>query len=138
MSQTSQSDDKAVVERAFKAWDEHDVDAFEEVYDEDVVHRNLDLGGLNELQESAAVWFEAFPDLEHTVEAMVAGDNLVVARVRLTGTHEGESELYGGLEPTGNKIEMLGMFMERVDDGKIVERWVVENHYDLLEQLGAL
>jgi len=137
MTQATQRKNKAVVEGAFDAWDQQDVDAFEEAYAEDVVHRTVNLGGLAALQESAREWFDAFPDLSHTVEATVAEDDLVVARVRITGTHEGESDLYGGLEPTGNGVEMVGLFMERVEDGKIVERWVVENHLKLLDQIDA-
>lgn len=138
MSQTTQQENKAVVERAFEAWDDQDVTAFEEVYAEDVVHRNVNLGGLNALQESAEEWFDAFPDLSHTIEALVAEDDLVVARVRITGTHESESDWYGGVEPTGEKVELLGLFMERIQEGKIVERWVVENHLKLLDQVGAV
>lgn len=138
MSRTTHQQPKTVVKRAFEAWDEQDTDAFPEVYAENVVHRNVELGGLDALQESANDWFDAFPDLSHTVEAMVAEDDLVVARVRLTGTHEGDSALYGGLEPTGNEIEMLGLFMERIADGKIVERWVVEHHLTLLDQLDVV
>lgn len=138
MSQTTQQENKAVVERAFEAWDDQDATAFEEVYAEDVVHRNVNLGGLNALQESAEEWFDAFPDLSHTIEALVAEDDLVVARVRITGTHEGESDWYGGVEPTGEKVELLGLFMERIQEGKIVERWVVENHLKLLDQVGAV
>lgn len=138
MSQTTQQENKAVVERAFEAWDEQDIDAFEEVYAEDVVHRNVNLGGLNALQESAEEWFDAFPDLSLTIEALVAEDDLVVARVRISGTHDGESAWYGGIEPTGEGVELLGLFMERIQNGKIVERWVVENHLKLLDQVGAV
>jgi predicted ester cyclase len=138
MSKATQQKNKAVVERAFDAWDDHDLDAFDEVYAEDVTHRNVDLGGLEALRRSAGVWFDAFPDLSHTVEAIIAEDDIVVARVRLSGTHEGESELYGGIDPTGAEVEMLGLFMERIEDGKIVERWVVENHYEFLKQLDAV
>lgn len=138
MSQATQQKNKTLVERAFEAWDNHDVDAFDEVYAEDVTHRNVDLGGLEALRKSAEVWFDAFPDLSHTVEAIIAEDDIVVARVRLSGTHTGESELYGGIDPTGAEVEMLGLFMERIEDGKIVERWVVENHLKFLEQLNAV
>lgn len=138
MARATTHEHKAVVERAVEAWDRQDVEALEEVYAEDVVHHNVDLGGLAALEDSARDWFDAFPDLSHTVEELVAEDDLVVARVRITGTHEGESDLYGGLEPTGESVEMLGVFMERVEDGRITERWVVENHLDLLDQLGAV
>lgn len=138
MSQTTQRENKAVVERAFEAWNQQDVDAFGEVYAEDVVHRNVNLGGLNALQESAEEWFDAFPDLNHTIEALVSEDDLVVARVRITGTHEGSSDWYGGIDPTGKEVELLGLFMERIQDGKIVERWVVESHLKLLDQVDAV
>lgn len=138
MTQSSQRTNEAVVEKTFRAWAEHDVDAFGDVYAPDVIHRNVDLDGLEDLQESAEAWFAAFPDLDHTVEATVAEGNMVVSRVLITGTHEGYSDLYGGLEPTGEEFEMLGLFMERVEDGTIVERWVVENHLSLLNQLNAV
>lgn len=135
MSTMTKRERKQLVEKAFEAWDAGDVDAFDEVYAEDVVHRVLDIEDRAELKAVVPVWFDAFPDLSHTVVAMIAEDEWVCTRFRIAGTHEGE---FQGIEPTGNTIELLGIAMERVNDGKIVERWVVEDQYNLLEQLGAV
>lgn len=135
MSTTTKQGRKELVENAYEAWDDGDVDAFDEVYAEDVVHRVLDIDGRDELKAVVPVWFDAFPDLSHTVEAMVAEDDWVCTRFEISGTHEGG---FQGIEPTGTTFELLGIAMERIEDGKIVERWVVEDQFDLLQQLGAV
>lgn len=135
MSTTTKEERKELVKNAYEAWDDGDVEVFDEVYAEDVVHRVLDIDDRDELKAVVPVWSDAFPDLSHTVEAMVAEDEWVCTRFEISGTHEGE---FQGIEPTGNTFELLGIAMERVEDGKIVERWVVEDQYDLLQQLGAV
>lgn len=135
MTQTTNGERKAIVRRAYEAWDNGDVEAFEDVYAEDVVHHVLDIDGRDELAAVAGVWFEAFPDLAHTVEATVAEGELVCTRFKIVGTHEGE---FQGIEPTGETFELTGIAMERIEDGKIAERWVVEDQFDLLQQLGAI
>jgi predicted ester cyclase len=53
-------------------------------------------------------------------------------RWRLLGTHEGDIR---GIAPTGRGIELKGNAIYRVDDGKLMERWVVSDVYGLLEEL---
>jgi len=135
MSPMTKRQRKELVRNAYDGWDDGDLDAFDEVYAEDVVHRVLDIDGRDELKSVVPVWFDAFPDLSHTVEAMVAEDEWVCTRFEIAGTHKGE---FQGIEPTGATFELLGLAMERVEDGQIVERWVVEDQFDLLQQLGAV
>lgn len=135
MSTTTIQEQKELVQTAYDAWDAGDVDAFDEVYAQDVVHHVLDIDGRAELKAVVPVWFDAFPDLSHSVQFMIAEGPWVCTRFTISGTHEGE---FQGLEPTGNTFELLGVAMERVEDGKIVERWVVEDQYDLLRQLDAI
>lgn len=135
MAQDSRQANTEVVTRAFQAWDEGDVDVFDEVYADDVVHPNLDIEGLDELKSVIPVWFEAFPDLSHTVHATIAEGDWVCTRFEISGTHEGS---FQGVEPTGETFELLGIAMERVENGQIVERWVVEDQFDLFQQLGVV
>jgi steroid delta-isomerase-like uncharacterized protein len=135
MSTTTKQERTELVEKAYDAWNDGDVDAFDEIYAEDVVHRVLDIDGRDELKAVVPVWFDAFPDLSHTVEAMVVEDEWVCTRFVISGTHEGE---FQGIEPTGETFELVGIAMERVEDGNIVERWVVEDQLDLLQQLGTI
>lgn len=126
---------KRVVQRAFDAWDTGDASAFDEVYAEEVEHANVELGGVEELKTVLAAWFEAFPDLTHTVDAMLAEGDWVATRFRISGTHEGE---FQGIEPTGASFEVDGMAMERVEGGQIVERWLIEDLLSLYAAIGAV
>lgn len=132
---TTQEANKELVHRAFDAWDDGDADAFDEVYAEDVVHHDSELDGREDLKALVSVWFDAFPDLAHTVEAMVAEGDWVTTRFTISGTHEGK---FQGIEPTGKPFEIRGVAMERIEDGMIVERWLVEPVLDIYRQLGII
>jgi steroid delta-isomerase-like uncharacterized protein len=124
-----------IVRRAYDAWDKDEPDVFDEVYAENVVHKNLQIGGVSELKNIMRRWFAAFPDLSHTVHAMLVEDEWVATRFTISGTHKGE---WQGIKPTSTKFEFEGMAMERVEDGKIVERWLVEDILGFYQQLGAV
>jgi steroid delta-isomerase-like uncharacterized protein len=62
----------------------------------------------------------AFPDLNVTVEEVMAEGDRVAARVTMRGTHRGE---FQGIAPTGKRVEVRAMDMFRISDGKIVEHW---------------
>lgn len=64
--------------------------------------------------------FTGFPDVQHTVEAVVADGDLVVVRYTATGTHEGE---FQGYAPSGEPVTWTGMNMYRIDCGRIAETW---------------
>ena len=76
----------------------------------------------------------AFPDFHNTVEEMIAEGSRVAARLTYRGTHRGE---IFGVKPTGKKIQYDGLAMFRIDDGRIVEGYVLGNVLDLLAQLGV-
>jgi predicted ester cyclase len=77
----------------------------------------------------------AFPDLQFTIEDLVAEGERVVVRVTYTGTHRG---LFMGIEPTGRSIRFTGVEMAVVRDGLIAaEAWHVIDHLEILHQLGA-
>ncbi len=46
--------------------------------------------------------------------------------------------MFGGIDPTGERIEIPGMAMELVEDGEIVERHLVEDLLDFYLTLGAV
>jgi steroid delta-isomerase-like uncharacterized protein len=78
----------------------------------------------------------AVPDLTYTVENQLAEGDKVVTRYTARGTHQGE---FFGVAPTGKRIEMSGIQIDRFDEsGKMVEEWP---EYDLLgamQQMGAI
>lgn len=75
----------------------------------------------------------AFPDIQWSIEEMITNGNMVMARFTNTGTHEGE---YQGIKPTGKKWESGGVWIARIEEGKIIE---VREEADVLgwmQQLG--
>ena len=90
--------------------------------------------GCDGYRQSVAVVRAAFPDLQMTIEDLVAEGDKVVARLSIKATHGG---VFMGIEPTGKPVSFCGVGIMRIIDGKMVERW---NHSDiltLLKQLGA-
>ena len=74
-----------------------------------------------------------FPDMKLTPEAIYTDGDTVIARVRVTGTHNGE---YFGIPPTGNSIDITGIDIVRLEEGKAVERWGVFDALNLMQQIG--
>ena len=77
----------------------------------------------------------AFPDLRKTIEDLVAEGDKVVERARYQGTHQGE---FQGIPPTGKKVNITGMHVFNIKDGKIVETWGVVDQLGMLQQLGVV
>ncbi|WP_101295995.1 ester cyclase [Halegenticoccus soli] len=77
---------------------------------------------------------QAFPDLHLKVDRYIAEGDSVAFWGRTTGTHEGS---FMGLDPTGKTIDIMGINVVRVEDGKIAERWANFDLFGLLQQLGA-
>jgi len=66
---------------------------------------------------------------------VVATDDRVMARWTIAGTHEGE--LFG-IEPTGESIEVEGLALFRMEDGRIAEKRYRQDDLGMLEDLGLI
>jgi predicted ester cyclase len=62
----------------------------------------------------------AFPDLRFTVEDQIVAGNKVATRWTAEGTISGA---FGPIPPTGRRVRFSGLILDRVDAGKVVERW---------------
>ena len=74
----------------------------------------------------------AVPDARYEVDDLIAEDDKVVVRWRLLGTHEGT---FQGIAPTGRAIVLKGIAIYRVEDGRLMERWVVSDLHGALAQI---
>jgi steroid delta-isomerase-like uncharacterized protein len=127
-------ENKALARRSWESVD--NPDTLGEVYAPDVVWHNPegDIQGLEEAKQFVAMFETAFPDISATVEDMVAEGDKVVSRVTIRGTHQGEVEEFG--PPTGRRVEVQGLSLHRIEDGKIVEEWNSWDNLSILQQLG--
>lgn len=87
------------------------------------------------LKQYKRVLRAAFPDLSVTIEDRIVGEDAVVDRYTLRGTHEGEFE---GVPPTGNEIELRGINIHYLEDGRLVENVAEFDDLDLMHQLGVV
>lgn len=76
-----------------------------------------------------------YPDLHLTVEQQIAEGEWVATRVTMRGTHQGE---WLGIRPTGRRIEVTAVNLDRVVDGRIVEHGGAANLLGALLGIGAI
>ena len=78
---------------------------------------------------------DAFPDGRTTVETVISESDRVAYRWSFRGTHEGELM---GIPPTGERVTITGITVDRLSGGKIEEEWNIFDQLGLLRQLGAI
>lgn len=76
-----------------------------------------------------------FPDIQWTLEEMVAEGDRVAARFIMRGTHQGT---FFGVPPTGKKISVQAMNIYRLSNNKFVEEHGQPDMLGLLQQIGAV
>ena len=118
-----QSRNKAVAKRVFdEIFNEGKFQVADEIYAPDFqnhgLHRSVDL---KTDQEAVLAEKKAFPDLRISVQEMLAEGDKVAVLWTFQGTHTGSG--YEGLPPTGTRVEVRGMTIWRIVDGRIVEEW---------------
>jgi C-1 hydroxylase len=80
-------------------------------------------------------FIDAFPDLHHHIEKLVADGDNVWALYTITGTHRGPLR---GMEPTGRTVRYSMVAMYRIAGGLIIEADFVSDELTMVRQLGQL
>ena len=101
------------------------------------VYRTPDqeLQGVESIQALFTAYRIAFPDLNVSIDDLVASDDRVVVAFTLTGTHEGDLM---GIPATGKSVEVHGVILSRLEDGKIAEEWEILDMLAMFQQLGVV
>ena len=76
----------------------------------------------------------AFPDFHIDVHELLQDGDKVVARVTMSGTHEGE---FMGMPPTGNSFSMDAIEILQYRSDQLVAHWGVMDRAGMMEQLSA-
>ena len=88
-----------------------------------------------ELKEHIVMAEAAFPEYELVADEMLAEGNKVVVRGRTRGTHKGE---FAGLPPTNKTFEVPIVVIYEIENGKIVNHWLLADNMGVMQQLGAI
>jgi steroid delta-isomerase-like uncharacterized protein len=135
-------DNRQLVHRWFEeVWNKGRAEAVDELFaDDGLAHGLADesgapLRGAMAFREFHKKFRSAFPDIVVTVEDTVAEGDKVAARCRVRAVHAGDDL---GFAATQRPMEITGMTIVRIKDGKIVEAWNNFDFMSMFRQLGAL
>lgn len=133
-------ENKALTRRYFEeVFNERNLQAVDELYATDYVLHDPALPqeaqGLEGARRATDMYLQAFPDVRTTVEDQVAEGDKVATRWRAVGTHQGELM---GIAPSGNRVVVTGIQVDRISGGKIEETWANYDALGMMQQLGAV
>ena len=128
---------KGIVRRLYEEFNKGNVEIFKDLYAPDYSFYSPSNSpkprSREETIESATMIFRAFPDSVWNIEELFAVRDRVIVRFVYRGTNEGE---FMGIPPTGNKIEVSGIIIIRIENGKILEEWEDADTLGFMQQLG--
>ena len=129
---------KAVYRRIIEAVNAGDFDTLDDLFAADMVDRNPipgQLPGLAGFKQWMATGRRSFPDLQGTVEQVLAEGDLLAGRVTWRGTQAGA---FVGVAPTGRFVAFEAYHIARFEGGRVAEWWGNADIFGALAQLGAL
>jgi predicted ester cyclase len=130
---------KAIVRRFIEAYNKRNLELFDDLVASDYVDHQHQQRGREAFIRLFTMAFKGFPDWHEAIEDVIAEGDKVWVRVKATGTHTGEWNLFGvTIPPTGNKVILNMVFIWRIVNGKLVEGWEVDADLDFLERLGII
>jgi len=131
---------KFVIRRSFEElWNKGNLSVADELFTPNYSHHDPstpDVGrGPESEKKRATLYRTAFPDLQLTIEDIIAEGQTVMARWSFRGTHKGD---LSGIAPTGKQVTISGVSIARFTNGKMVEGWVNWDALGLMQQLGVV
>ena len=91
--------------------------------------------GSDGMKQMMGMFFAAFPDLDSTVDLLVAEGDVVAGRMTTTGTHTGD---FMGIPATGKRVSFTEIHIVRIANGRAVEHWGNSDDMGMMQQLGVI
>jgi steroid delta-isomerase-like uncharacterized protein len=134
----SAEENKALVRRWFAELDRRNFAIIDELLPADYVDHNPPLPdlppGREGVRQSSLRLYAAFPDAVHVLEDQLAEGDKVMTRLTTRATFTGEIL---GYPPTGKVVEVSGIAVHRVADGRLIEHWAHMDMAGFMEQIGG-
>ena len=134
----SSEQNKAIVRRFYSAFEANDETALKAVLSPELVaytHGSPDPQTREMMLQGINMWNAAFESHFTIVEEIAEGDKVVV---RIGGLFIHNRGDFQGIPPSGKQGEDESVTIERIKDGKIVERRVFSDWSGLMQQLGLV
>ena len=110
----------------------------DELYATDTIQHTSagqEIRGIGNYKQHVSEFSSAFPDLQFTIDDMVAEGDKVALRVTATGTNKGA---FKGIPPTNKKVTVSMIQIDRIAEGKFIEGWSRYDTFGLMKQLGLI
>jgi len=116
-----------------------DISKLDELVTDNVVDHQEGMPGQPEGKEGVIFFVNAmrgaFSDLNATVDQSVESGDMASALVTVTAKHTGD---FMGVPATDKSVEVEGIDIIRIEDGKCAEHWGVTDNMSLMQQIGAV
>lgn len=131
---------KALVRKLFEGADRSDASVIDEVVSDNYVDHNPPpfqsaATGAAGAHESFQTAMKIFSDWKHEIVQQFSDGDYVITHVVGRGTHTGD---FLGVPATNKPVEMPGIAIHRIDNGKVVEHWGQVDGLGMLMQMGAV
>jgi steroid delta-isomerase-like uncharacterized protein len=132
---------KVLLDKVLEIWNKGNLALIPELYTFDCVATSSSTPVHFVGHEGIKQWIEnsraMMPDLVMAFPEIVAKPDKIVAVWTMTGTQTGPMVTPGGMMPgTGRKVNITGMSIDYLKDGKLAKEVVIFNTLEMLMQLG--
>ncbi len=134
----STEENKKLIHRFYEEWNRGNLDGIAALTADNVIDHNPQPGqkpGKKGMVEGLRPMFEAMPDMKITPDHMVAQGDKVYDTGHCRGTHKGT---FAGIPATNKPFDFTYSDVYRIENGKIVEVWHVEDTVTMLQQIGVM
>jgi len=97
-------------------------------------HQSAHDSPLQSFKDAVTLFRNAFPDQKTVIDAQIAENDLVATRWHMVGTHLGT---FMGIQPSGNRVEVSGIFFDRLHNGRLLETWANYDLYGLMQRIST-
>jgi steroid delta-isomerase-like uncharacterized protein len=136
------SANRELLDRYVERYNAGDLDGVMDLYAEDAVQIMPDgtYEGWNSVRDRLAQELDGFTELNHTVRSFVEQGDTFADEWTFVGTHTGPFRLPDGSElpPSGKRVEIRGMEVVQVREGKIVLNALYYDNLASMAQLGLV
>ncbi|MEU5264622.1 ester cyclase family protein [Amycolatopsis sp. NPDC021455] len=133
------TDPKELARRFFyEVWDSGDLAVADTIFAPDFANNSTVAGqrpGVAGVKQLVRAFRTGFPDCSVSVDLQTGEGDRVATRYTFRGTHRGT---FRGLKATGKPVEVSGISIHSVADGKITGHWGFFDDASLLFQLGLV
>ncbi len=123
---------------AEELWNRKKLDVVDEIFTADFVNHDPAWPGVTDratFKGWATAWLSRAPDMEVTIDDIVAQGDKVATRWTCRWTDVAGMQ---GVEPTGKQIVVTGADICRFTDGRIAERWWAKDLLGGMQQMGVV